>query len=240
MNKIFGIVFFLLLCQSVSGANLPDFPFVVSVGSSEQDVKPNIATIQLGVMAFEKDSDLALKTVNLASTSVIGVLKKYGVPVGNVEASDIEKSTKRKRDSDYNTLDVLGYEVSRSITVKLENLSKYSELMSDLVAINNVSGARTAFDISNRKEIEAKLMETASKDARDKAEKMAISLGTKIQSVYAISQASNFSEFFATFGARSEQIMADMAYREGSYNTVMFVPKSINVKQGVNVVFRIK
>jgi uncharacterized protein YggE len=240
MNKYIGIIVALLFCQSAFSANLPDFPFVVSVGSSEQDVKPSMATIQLGVTAFEQESDLALKNVNLASSSVMGVLKKYGVPVENVEASDIEKSTKRKRDSEYNTLDILGYEVSRSITVRLENLSKYSELMSDLVAINNVSGARTVFDILNRKEIEEKLMEIASKDARNKAEKMAESLGTKVQSVYAISQASNFSEFFATFGARSEQIMADMVYSEGSYNTVMFVPKSINIKQGVNVVFRIK
>lgn len=240
MNKCIGIIFAIFFSQLSFGANLPDFPFVVSVGIAEQDAKPNIATIQLGVMAFEKESDLALKNVNLASTTIMDVMKKYGVPIGNIEASDIEKSTTRKRDSEYNTLDVLGYEVSRSITVKLENLSKYSELMSDLVAINNVSGARTAFDISNRKEIEADLMQIASKDAREKAEKMAESLGTKIQSVYAISQASDFSEFFATFGARSEQIMADIAYRDGSYNTVMFIPKIINVKQGVNVVFRIK
>lgn len=240
MNKIMGVILVLLFSQWSVGANLPDFPFVVSVGNADKDVKPNMARIQLSIMAFEQESDLALKSVNLASTSVMDVIKKYEVSSGNIDASDIEKATKRKRDSEYNTMDILGYEVSRSMTITLDSLTKYSELMSDLVAINHVSSARTTFDISNRKEIEAELTHMASKNARIKAEKMAESLGTKIQSVYAISQDSNFSEFFATFGARSEQMLADMAYRSGEYNTVMFVPKSIKVWQGVNVVFRIK
>lgn len=137
-------------------------------------------------------------------------------------------------------MEILGYEVSRSLTIELQDLSKYSELISDIVAIDNVSGVRTEFDVKNRKDIERELINVASKDAQNKAEQMAESLETKIHSVYAISQNSNFGSFFATFGARSEQIMADMAYSPNRARVAMFVPKKITISQGINVVFEIK
>lgn len=239
MTRIFGLIVTLLFSQLAFAASVPDFPFVVSVGHAEREVTPDTATISLDIMSFEKDSKLALKAANLATTQLMETLKKNGVPEANVEASDIEKATKRRRD-EYRTLDILGYEVSRTIKIKLDDLSKYSELMSDLVAIDNLSKAETIFDVSNRREIEAELMEEASKDAREKAERMAGSLGTKIQSVYAISQKSNFGEFFATFGVLEPPIGAFMMVGNDSHTTVMFVPDSISVEQSINVVFRIK
>lgn len=240
MIKKLGIVFFLLFSQLTLAANLPDFPFLVSVGNAEREVKPDNATIQLGAMAFDVDSALALTNVNIATSKIMEALKNHEVPVANVEASDIEKSTLRKRDSNYNTAEILGYEVSRTFTIELEDLSKYAELMSDLVAVNHVTSARTSFDIANRKEVEAELVLSAGKDARENAVNMAESLGTKILSVYAISQASNFSDFFATFGATSEQ--AYLKYENVSRPAipVVFAPKSINVNQAINVVFRIE
>jgi len=60
MYKYIGFINVLLFSQSIFAANLPDFSFVVSVRKSEKDDKPNIATIQLGVMAFDKESVLPL------------------------------------------------------------------------------------------------------------------------------------------------------------------------------------
>jgi len=240
---MFRIVFALILLVSSSigySANLPDFPFVVSVGKAEREVKPDMATVSLGIMSFEEKSDLSLEKVGTATDSVLKVLQSYGISPEAIEATDIEKSTKRKRDSEYNRLEILGYEVSRSLTIEIHDLSKYSELISDIVAIDNVSGVRTAFNVSNRKDIERELVAVASKDARNKAEQMAESLNTKIHSVYAISQNSDFGSFFATFGARSEQIMAEMAYSPSRARVAMFVPKKITISQGINVVFKIK
>jgi len=125
--------------------------------------------------------------------------------------------------------------------LKLTDLSYYSEIMNDLVSIDNVSGMHTQFDVSSRKKIESKLIQTASKNAQDKAAKMAHGLNSKIHSVYAISQASNFDGFFATFGASSysERVMHARARRIAG-NVAMFIPESINISQNINVVFRLK
>ena len=235
------ILALILLASAPFGysANLPDFPFVVSIGNAEREVKPDMATINLGIISFEDKSDLSLEKVGAATEGVLKVLQSYGVNSEAIEATDIEKSTKRTRDSDYNRLEILGYEVSRAFTIELRDLSKYSELISDIVAIDNVSSVQTTFDASNRKDIERALVTVASIDARDKAEQMAESLNTAIHSVYAISQNSDFRSFFATFGSKSDHIMADMQ-RSNRAHVAMFVPKKIKIRQGINVVFKIK
>jgi len=232
---------FLIFTTITNASNLPDFPFVVSTGIAKQDVKPDIATININVLAFDKDSIKSLDLANIASKGVIDLLTKYKINIKQLEAGDIQKSTKRNRDKDYNQLEILGYEVSRNIKLKLTDLSYYSELMNDLVSIDNVSGMNTQFDVSSRKKIESKLIKAASKNAQDKATKMAHGLNSKIHSVYAISQASNFDGFFATFGASSYSPESAYAMRQRmARNVAMFIPESINISQNINVVFRLK
>lgn len=240
MKKVVCIIIALMVSQAGFAADSVKFPYVVSVGNSEREVPPDMALIRLRVTAFDPESALALEQANKATAEVLKVIQEYGVSPEKVEASDLAKSTTRRRDSRNNRLEILGYEVSRSMSIKLTELAKYSEIMSDLVAINNVAGANTEFDISNRKEIEAMLIETASKDARSKAERMSESLGTKIQSVLAISQSASFEELTAEFGLASSHYPNLATGGADYYRAAMFVPSTIMIKQRINVVFRIE
>lgn len=240
MNKTVVLILCCLMSISVVAADLPKFPFVVANGTAEKKIKPDMATIHLSILAFEKESDLALKTVNDTTTKVTEILTQHGVRKEQIEATDINKTTTRKRDAEFNGLEILGYEVSRSMTVKLDNLAQYSDIMGNIIATNNVSGVRADFDVSNRKAVEAELAAIAGADAREKANAMANGLGTKVQSVYAISQVSAFGDFVADFGAGAMKTMAMRAESMGSYETIMFAPETITVEQTINVMFRIK
>lgn len=239
MNKIAVLILSCLISFGAIAADLPNFPFVVANGSAEKKIKPDMATIYLTIMAFEKESDQALKTINVTTTQVTDILTKYGVRKEKIEATDINKSTTRRRDPEFNALEILGYEVTRSMTIKLDDLAQYPEIMGNLIATNNVSGVRADFDISNRKTVEAELIAEAGADAREKATAMANGLGSKIQSVFAISQVSSFGDFVADFGARSARTMA-FKTADGGYETTMFAPETITVGQTINVMFRIK
>jgi len=231
---------FLVFTISTNAANLPDFPFVVSPGDAKQAVKPDIATININVLAFDKDSSKALESANMASKSVIDLLKKYDININQLEAGDIQKSTTRQRDSNYKSLEILGYEVSRNITLKLIDLSYYSELMNDLVSINNVSGAQTQFDASNRKEIKLELIQQAGRDAKDNATQMAHALNSKVHSVFSISQGSNFDGLYASFSAPPNPQHRTLEFRRTVADITMFIPESIEISQHINVVFRLK
>jgi uncharacterized protein len=241
MNKIIVLVLSCLISLGVNAADFPNFPFVVANGSAEKKIKPDIATVHLTIMAFEKASDLALKTVNLTTTQVSDILTKRGVPKENIEATDIYKSATHRRDPEFNALEILGYEVTRSMTIKLDNLTQYPEIMGDIIATNNVSGVRADFDISNRKAVEAELIAMAGTAAREKATAMSSGLGSKIQSVFAISPESSFGDFVANFGGGAARSMAfKTADGAGSYETIMFAPETITVGQTISVMFRIK
>ncbi|MCR6650191.1 MAG: SIMPL domain-containing protein [Cellvibrionaceae bacterium] len=170
MNKIAVLILSSLISFSVAAADLPNFPFVVANGTAEKKIKPDTATVHLSIMAFEKESDQALKTVNLTTTQVSDIITKYGVRKENIEATDINKSTTRRRDPEFNALEILGYEVTRSMTIRLDNLAQYPEIMGNLIATNNVSGVRADFDISNRKAVEAELIAAAGAEAREKSQ----------------------------------------------------------------------
>lgn len=236
-----SMFFFSSLITSLSlAAELPDFPFVSATGQAEREVVPDIATVQLRIMSFDKSSDAALKTVNLATTAVTDTLLKYKVELNNIEASDIDKSAIRKRDPEFNNLQILGYEVSRSMTIKLDKLAHYSDLMSDIIVINHVSGINASFDVSNREQLEAELIQEASQNAKARAEHMAKGLDVKIHSVFAIAQNSDFAFGNTGFGPRNEKFMAMREFGGGEYRTAVFAPKSINVSQNINVIFKIK
>lgn len=241
MNKTVVLILSCLMSFSAMAADLPSFPFVVANGVAEKKVAPDIATIHLSILAFEKESELALKATNDTTTKVTQVLAEYGVGNDKIEATDIRKNTIRKRDSEYNALNILGYEVSRSLTIRLDNLTQYSDIMGNIIGTNNVSGVRAEFDVSNRKALEAELVAIAGADAKEKANAMAKGLGTTVRSVYAISQSSSFNNFIADFGATSMQSMVlSRAAGGGSYETLMFAPETITLEKTLNVMFRIK
>lgn len=241
MNKTVVLILSCLMSFSAMAADLPSFPFVVANGVAEKKVAPDIATIHLSILAFEKESELALKATNDTTTKVTQILAEYGVGDDKIEATDIRKNTIRKRDSEYNALNILGYEVSRSLTIRLDNLTQYSDIMGNIIGTNNVSGVRAEFDVSNRKALEAELVAIAGADAKEKANAMAKGLGTTVRSVYAISQSSSFNNFIADFGATSMQSMVlSRAAGGGSYETLMFAPETITLEKTLNVMFRIK
>ncbi len=240
MRKMLLILFFLVLGLNLHAANLPNFPFVVSLGEAKKTVKPDLATIHMKIISFDKDSARANSQANKAIAEILGILKKYHINIKSLEAGDIEKDTKRARDKNYNNLAILGYQISRSVTLSLDDISKYAKLMNALVSVNNITNFSTLFDSTNRLSIESALISEAGVNAKKRAIQMASSLGTKIHSVYAISQASNFADFFATFGASSTQSTDYLRLRQNYGKVVMFVPETITITESLNVVFRLK
>lgn len=238
MKKLFVILLLFTFSPAGNAANFPDFPFLVGEGVAEKYVKPDIATINLEIMAFNKESETALEKVGVATERVVEILHSYDVDIENIEATDIDKSAKQKRDSEYNRLEILGYEVYRTMTISLDALSQYSELMSEIIAVDNVSGLDTKFDLAGREDLELELLTAAATNARAKAERLANSLDTEITSVHALSQSSGFGSLIASFGASPN---FDLNFGAVDLNpTKMFAPKSIKISVSVNVVFRIE
>lgn len=239
MKLYFALV--MLLCAFFSRAStLPDFPFVAVTGQSSKQVAPDSAKLSFRITTFHASSDVAQTQLAQASSKVLALLKANGVTDSQISAFELEKTAKRKRDEQYNELDVLGYDLNRRFDITLADLKKYPDLMTQLYATDYVHDLSTSFDTSDRGNIETALIAAAAAQAKQKAEQMAEGLGVKIHSVFAFNDNGSFDRFFATFAAGESGMVSSamMADRAAGAQQV-FIPQSIEISKTVNVIYKI-
>ena len=237
--KFLLCIFLSFVCWLTQASPLPDFPFVTVEGSAMREVKPDIASVRFEIESFAKDSESASEQLHSVTDKVIKTLVGLGIKEDSITSYEIDKQTQRKRDDDYNTLEILGYEFNREFVVQVNNLEHYSALVEQLTEIDNVHGFATEFDTSERDEIVKALIAEAAEDARSRASMMAAGLGVKLDSVFAFNDSGSFENAFATFGLSGQNRVFGMAVMR-SRSSDMFMPKYIEVHKTINVVYKIK
>lgn len=249
MGKLFLCVM-MIFSKTVFAGDAPNFPYLIVSGSAEIKVQPDTAKISFSVTEFNKDSKEASLKVFKQGQAVLAIANDLGIPKEHVTSSEYTKSTKRKRDDHYNDLDILGYEVSQDYTIEINKIAQYSVLTDQLLKLGNLENIRTSFDVSNRLAIEGDLLKQATKDARKRANDLADGMGVKVISVHALSQDFSLSSYKAVFGVRDYSGAnlsppdfippPSLDFSPDSVNSNMFVPKTIELRTSVNVVFKIK
>jgi len=233
---------FLLFSGVAMAAEFPSFPFVFVSGEAEQEAAPDKATVSFRVVVFDKDPDKALAAVTQRSAELMAIFKKYGIADEDVVAYEINKETVRER-KDNVALGILGYELTRRMSVTLRKLDPFGGLMSEIVNLANVEKVKTVFDTARRKEIEAELFKKAAQKAREQAELLARGFGSQITHVQAIAASHvGFGGIGGEFGFegtyRGYAVAAKAAMPEQSIN--VFVPHAIKLKASVSAIFRLK
>jgi uncharacterized protein YggE len=180
--------------------------------------------------------------MNKTTSNVIELLLNLGIPKSAITSYEIDKHTKRKRDEDYNQLNILGYELSRQVEVDLTNLEIYPKLIAELIKLDFVSGFSAQFDTSKRDQVSTELISIAASNAKRKAEIMANGLGVKLDSVFAFNDSGSFDSFFATFGLNEKFGVESfaMAAERSRAADLIFIPKFIEVKKQVNVIYKLQ
>jgi uncharacterized protein len=239
MRKPLTTLFLIILTmpQAAFSDDWPSDPFLVVEGEARIEVPPELATIELHVVAFEKESHMAVATVQQQVTRVLEVLKKYNVPDDAITSYSMQKDVERAQQADYRDLEILGYYISRRIEADLPDISQFSEIIAALAGLDNVSHVDAKFDVKNRENIEAELTRQAAKDARRKAQNMAEAMDVSLGDVHAISETEFRSD--GTIYGLGERIYASMASRS-PYEGTVFLPAAITIRQSLNVVFSIE
>lgn len=230
----------LLAATWVNADDLPDFPFVVAEGVAEIEVKPDMATIKFELLAFEAESEAALAKVNVASEQVLAAMAEFNIDTKQLEASDFSKHVAQQEDENYNNLNIIGYEVSRSMTIVLNDIDQYAAFSQSLIELEHLTRFRSSFDVSNREELIDNLLAEAAEKARKKAHAMAKAMGASIKSIYAVSQSSHFNNPMGRFTADHYEIVSVAGVRSQRNKTSLFIPETIALKQSINTMFRLK
>jgi uncharacterized protein YggE len=160
-------------------------------GEGRVYTKPDIAMINLSVVTEGKKITSAQEENSKKMNSVINFLKGFGV-----EEKDI-KTTNYRLYPRYNYEDrripqIIGYEITQTLEIKIRNLEKIGEILEQSVGvgINQISSLRFAVD--NDKELKEEARNLAIADAKEKAKKLASQLGIRLIKISGFDEGTGF------------------------------------------------
>jgi len=240
MKKRLWIILFLLFVIGTytHASELPDFPFVFAQGQAEIKRPPDIATISFQIEQFDEQAVNALTIVRNRSAELIAFFEAQKINEKDIVAYEIDKRAVRER-KDHKKYKIIGYEITRNFSVKLEDLNRYEQFIKKLLSLDNVTNIKTEFDRRDRKQIEADLLVKAGQDARAQAELMAKGFQTEIGSVFAISQR-GFQDLWTEFGLKGGYAYARLNESDMRKSDFLFIPSTINFQNTVTVIFKLK
>lgn len=160
-------------------------PTVEVIGEGSVEVIPTLVNISVSIIGEGKDVKLLRQENAEKIAKVIQVLNKEEIPMKNFQTNYISLY----KNYDFNTK-TYKYQVSQTIKIKLEDLTKYETIMDALfeVGVNQINSV--TFDIDDN--VRAKLLQdvriAATDDARKKALLYATSLDQNIGKALAIKE----------------------------------------------------
>jgi len=235
------ITILILLAIACLASPVPEFPFVYVTGSATVKVPPNTATIEFRIKATDPSSTNALAVVAERSAEVLDFLAANKITPKDIIAYEVDKSTMREGER-FSNGKIIGYEISRLISVTMHDVSRYDDIARHLLAMENVFFVDTGFGHTDRERLEAELTTKACADASANAERMAKGFGVELGSLYAISETKDgFTALWSVFGVAREYVSHHFESGPSPRETkLLFVPSSITLRKGVHALFRMK
>jgi len=229
----------LLAPLSTTASPLPEYPFVYVNGTANLEVVPDKGLITFRVKTYHSEATVAYGKQAEVADAFLAFAGKLGVPIEDIVAQAIEKSTVRKEDDKGKELEIIGYELVRSVQIELKDLARFSKLIDFLYGLPNVEGLHVTFGCKDENMIMQGLTDDACRTARTNAERLCQGFGKKIGAVRAISE-TGFSNIGSPFGFRGEPDGYGASSGLGGRREFPVIPATISFRKWVFAIFAIE
>ncbi|MCA1617941.1 MAG: SIMPL domain-containing protein [Acidobacteria bacterium] len=236
---LFGLLLAALTpCAAAQDRSAP--PLITVSGQAELRVQPDEAVLSLEVEKLDKDINVARQQADDSVAQILALARRNGVPqqgvmtnyitVGMkystdlVDDSDDEDAKKVKRE-------FVGYEVSKSVTVRLTDLARFEGFFAEVLkaGVSRVRGV--TFYTSQLRKYRDQARAAAIRAAREKAVALSAEVGQTIGKAYKISEEDP---------SRGSAMSNSVSYIPGNYSSdesSAFAPGTIAVSANVTVSF---
>ena len=234
----------LMFSLPVLAQNPIEPPLITVSGQAEVRVPPDEVVFTLDVEFVDRDMLAAKNKTDDSVKQVLVIARKQGVKAEDVQTSQISVEPK------YNTDDLtyeqrrtvkrafVGYEVSKTIAIRLRDILKFDEVLSDVLkaGVTKVSNVEFRDSQIRRHKDQARAM--AMKAAQEKASLMAREIGQSIGPAYSISEGGgpSYRDNSNVTQNSTTTISGSLSDRESDS---AIAPGSISVTAQVTVRFRL-
>ena len=166
---------------------LPTVPYLYVQGNAVVEKKPDQVSLEFKLSETAKDVSAANKAVQAQASKVFELLKATGIASEDVIADEISSEAEYDEGPNGRVGKLLGYRVEREFTVKIRDVPKFPKLVNDLFALKVGFFKGISEEYSKSAEVKDETWESALKNARTEADKIAKATGMKVDTVWAIS-----------------------------------------------------
>lgn len=247
MSKLFVLlVFSLSFASLVVAQDIDKVPAVTVTGTADVQVAPDEVVFSLDATKTDKDLQTAKRLNDESIVKVLELTRRFGVAPQNVKTDYISvemkyvsiRETKTKiydEDGDEVGKKVFrGYEVSKTVIVKLTDISKFEEFFSEVLkaGISEVNSVK--FETSKSRENRDKARDMAMKAAKEKATALAASVGQTIGKAIKITEGATDTQSYSSNSNRANIVGVGSEFSE---SVATFAPGAIKVEAVVTVTF---
>lgn len=174
-------------------------------GEGKVVAKPDIGQVNLSVISDAKTVTLAQKDNVEKMNNITKAMKDLGIKEEDLKTVGYYISPRYNYNNGRN--DIIGYEVSQSLEVKIRDLTKVGEILSQAAAAGANQVGSLVFTFDNSESLQSEARQKAVAQAKQKANDLAASLGISLGKI------TSFSESSA--GVPVPMYASDMAYGKG-------------------------
>jgi uncharacterized protein YggE len=162
--------------------NVAQAAYIDVSGKGEVDAYPDYLTLSIELQDTNMEVSAAKDKVDEAFVQISAIAKKLGIKKDDVE-SVLIRTTPQWQYNRNSERTLLGYQVTRPVTLNLRNLNVYGELLEMLVTDEIFRINATQLKFNDPEVHQSKARRLALLNAKAKAEVMAATLGQKISGV---------------------------------------------------------
>jgi uncharacterized protein YggE len=161
---------------------------VTVLGEGSVTVKPDIATVMIGVQVTKPTLPEAQSEATKEMNRVIKAITNAGISKDDIQTSYYSVNILQNYDNTGTPTEVTGYQVSNQVNVTVRDLDKVGTLLDDVVAAGANSIYGINFGIADPSEAESQARAMAVADAKKRAEELAQAAGLNLGRVLSISE----------------------------------------------------
>jgi len=239
--KKFNIVYLVLIILAITGLGYGVYSYfktnekrtITVTGEARGDYANQVSTYYLTLEYHNEDKEKAVEELNEKSKEAIEKIKEFGIAAKDVKTQSLNVY---QREEAYIDEGVTKYEpqdwyASYSVEVILRDMSRSVELTSLLTSIESASMWGPNLSVDDSRTDSDELLISAMEDARQKAERMAKSMGGRVGKIIKIDEGSVSNGIFG---------IARMDAGLGGAEGAPIEPGSSTISKSVTVTFELK
>jgi len=157
-------------------------------GEGTIEAVPDMVTVRFGVVTRSTDPEEARRLNADASSETMNAVRALGVDERKIQVETLRLDPAREYNQQTRRYDEIGFDATRVVVVKLEDLDMLPKLIADVVqkGANRLEGV--AYGLQDRQALKREALKQALLDAQAKADLMAETLGAERGLVQQISE----------------------------------------------------